>query len=170
MQEQALTAAQLIEYLGLRRHPEGGWFRETYRSDDLVPADTFPGRFAGPRPCSTSIYFLLERGDVSALHRIRSDELWHFHAGTGLTIHSFGEDGAHAAHRLGTDIAAGESFQAVMPAGLWFGAEVSGPGDYVLVGCTVSPGFDFAEFEMGGREALYELYPAHHAIIERLTC
>ncbi len=163
------AAADLIELLKLCRHPEGGWYRETYRSSEKVPAELLPARFGGERNICTAIYFLLERGDFSSLHRIKSDEIWHFYAGVPLTIHIFTPRGVHEAVKLGADIAAGEAFQAVVPAGCWFGAEIAGPGPYSLVGCTVAPGFDFADFEMGKREELLALYPAQREIIQRLT-
>lgn len=164
-----LSAEELVRRLELIRHPEGGWFRESYRSTEVVPAAALPERFGGPRSYSTSIYFLLERGDFSALHRIKSDEMWHFYAGDPLTIQVITPPGVHRKIDLGRDIAAGQSFQAVVPAGCWFGAEMSGAGDYSLVGCTVSPGFDFADFEMGDRDELLRQYGAHAEIIGRLT-
>lgn len=165
----ALTAEELVRRLNLSRHPEGGWFRESYRSLEVVAAQGLPARFGGARSCCTAIYFLLERGDISALHRIKSDEIWHFHAGAALTVHAITPDGERLEMKLGGDLATGESFQAVVPAGCWFGAEVSGAGDYSLVGCTVAPGFDFADFEMGEREQLLREYPDHAEMIVRMT-
>lgn len=160
---------QLIDFLALERHPEGGWYRETYRAAELIPATALPARFDGERAFTTAIYFLLAPGEFSALHRIKSDELWHFYSGTTLTVHVITPDGEHRTIRLGADIAGGETFQAPVSAGSWFGAEVSGPGEYALVGCTVAPGFDFADFEMAGRAALLAAYPEHEKIIRRLT-
>lgn len=136
------TAHALITGLQLVRHPEGGWFRETYRSSETLAAQALPERFTGIRAFSTAIYFLLEAGDISALHRIKSDEMWHFYADSALLIHCIVPDGGYQALRLGADLAAGERFQAVVPAGCWFGAELAEEG-FALVGCTVSPGFDF---------------------------
>ena len=163
------SAAELVTSLDLCRHPEGGWFRETYRSTEAIPAAALPERFGGERSFATSIYFLLEKGDLSALHRIRSDEQWHFYAGTTLHVQVITRQGEHLTMRLGRDLSAGESFQAVVPAGSWFGAEPAGTGDFALVGCTVAPGFDFADFEMGERDELLRLYPAHAELIRRLT-
>jgi uncharacterized protein len=163
------TAEELVELLNLIRHPEGGWFRESYRSAEVIPAAFLPERFAGERSYCTSIYFLLKRGDMSALHRIKSDELWHFHAGTGLTVHVITPEGERLQLKIGRDLAAGEAFQAMVPAGCWFGAEVTGAGEYCLVGCTVAPGFDFADFEMAGRDELLRRYPAHAEMIRRMT-
>ncbi len=164
-----LDAAEIIRRFNLTRHPEGGWFRETYRSAEKVPADLLPARFGGERSICTAILFLLEQGDFSALHRIKSDEIWHFHAGAPLAVHILTPRGTHETVKLGCDIAADETFQAVVPAGCWFGAEISGPGPYSLVGCTVAPGFDFADFEMGEREELLRGYPAQGELIRRLT-
>jgi len=164
----SLTAQQLIGQLDLIRHPEGGWFKETYRSTEQFAASALPERFGGERSLCTSIYFLLEQGDFSALHRIKSDELWHFHSGCAVLIHLIAPDGSYQELRLGSDTAAGEQFQAVVPAGCWFGAEPTGEG-YALVGCTVAPGFDFADFELGRREELVLRYPGHAGLVRRLT-
>lgn len=162
-------AAALISSLGLVQHPEGGWYCETCRSNEQISGNALPDRFNGPRCCYTAIYFLLEQRDYSALHRIKSDELWFFHSGASLTIHLLTADGTCSAIRLGADIASGEAFQAMVPSGTWFGAEMSGAGDYSLVSCVVAPGFDFADFEMGDRNLLLQQYPDHAALITRLT-
>ncbi|GFE62191.1 cupin domain-containing protein [Geobacter sp. AOG2] len=163
------TAAYWIERLHLARHPEGGWFRETYRAAEAIPEAGLPSRFQGERAFSTAIHFLLERDDFSALHRLKSDEMWHFYDGAPLTVHLVAPDGGHRPFLLGRDPEKGELFQAVAPAGCWFGAEVAGSGDFTLVGCTVSPGFDFSDFEMGSRSNLAERFPQHEALIRRLT-
>lgn len=165
----AQAAKELIRKLELVRHPEGGWYRETYRSRETISASALPDRFSGDRSFNTAIYFLLEKDDFSAFHRIKSDELWHFHAGTTLTVHMLSLDGNYQPLQLGADLDAGASFQAVIPAGCWFGAKVSGDGDYALVSCTVSPGFDFADFEMGNRVDLLRQFPPHSGIIRQLT-
>lgn len=162
------TTQGLITQLKLVRHPEGGWFRETYRSTESVPAQALPERFDGSRALSTAIYFLLEEGDISALHRIRSDEMWHFYAGAPLLIHAIYPAGRYEAQRLGPDHSAGDLYQVVVPAGCWFGAELAGK-PFALVGCTVSPGFDFADFEMADRLQVTENYPQHAELIRRLT-
>jgi len=162
------TAQELITGLKLVRHPEGGWFRESYRSGETVAVQALPERFTGHRAFSTAIYFLLEAGDISVLHRIKSDEMWHFYAGSPLLIHCISLDGGYQALRLGADPAAGEPFQLVVPAGCWFGAELAKEG-FALVGCTVSPGFDFSDFEMAGREQLCIHYPQHAELIMRMT-
>jgi uncharacterized protein len=163
------TAEELISRLNLARHPEGGWYRESYRSAGTIRGDLLPDRREGERSICTAIYFLLGPGEFSALHRIRSDELWHFYAGAALTVHVITPRGEYYPLRLGADIVAGEQFQAVVPSGCWFGAEVPVTGSYSLVGCTVAPGFDFADFEMGDREQLLQLFPTHDSIIRSLT-
>jgi len=163
------SAHQWIELLQLRRHPEGGYFRETYRSDETIARDHLPARFGGERSFSTAIYFLLESDDFSALHTLKQDEVWHFYDGSPLTVHVIEPDGSHMAIRLGRDIAAGEVPQAVVRAGRLFGAIVDEPASFALVGCTVAPGFDFADFEMPDRASLLSRYPQHRPIIERLT-
>ena len=163
------TAAYWIERLHLARHPEGGWFRETYRASEAIPEAGLPTRFQGERAFSTAILFLLERDDCSALHRLKSDEMWHFYDGSPLTVHLVAPDGQHRPVLLGRDPERGEQFQAVAPAGYWFGAEMAGAGDFALVGCTVAPGFDFSDFEMADRSDLAERFPQYEALIRRLT-
>lgn len=163
------TAAQaLIEQLGLVQHPEGGWYRETYRTSEKLDSQALPARFGGDRSFSTAIYFLLEAGDISALHRIKADEVWHFYAGSALRVHCIFPEGSYQVFTLGAHVAAGEQFQAVVPAGCWFGAELA-EGGFALVGCTVAPGFDFADFELGQARQLCAHYPQHAALITRLT-
>lgn len=159
----SLTADDLIQRLALAPHPEGGFFRETYRAATTVPTPR------GPRPAATAIYFLLPRGAFSALHRIASDELWHHYAGAPLRIVQIDEAGARTDAVLGRDPGAGAAPQAVVPAGRWFGAHLEGDGAWALVGCTVAPGFDFADFELADRGALIARHPRHAAIVERLT-
>ena len=132
-----MTAAGIIAALGLARHPEGGWYAETFRDN----------REAGGRGHSTAIYFLLEGGDVSAWHRVRdAAEVWHFYAGATLEIRAFDETEGTVSFTLGNDLAAGERPQAVVPANRWQTARSL--GDWTLVGCTVAPGFDFSQFEL----------------------
>lgn len=152
-----------IEKLGLQAHPEGGYFRETYRSAEKMTQDDLPDRFLGERSFSTAIYFLLTENNFSSLHRIQSDELWFFHAGSPLNIHLIEPNGDCRCLTIGPD----GPFQAVVPARCWFGAEV-GQG-YALVSCTVAPGFDFADFELADRVALVKEFPQHSDLIMRLT-
>jgi predicted cupin superfamily sugar epimerase len=158
-----------IDGLRLRRHPEGGWFRETYRSEEVLAATALPPRFGGDRALATAIYFLLDGDDFSALHRLKADEVWHFYDGAGVTLHIIDQDGTYSTVNLGRSLGAGEAPQAVVRAGCLFGATVSDTRSYALVGCTLAPGFDFTDFEMPGREELCRLYPRHRQLIERLT-
>lgn len=149
-------------------HPEGGWYRETYRSQEVVTASALPHGFDGNRNLCTAIYFLLTKDAFSAFHRIRSDEMWHFYAGDGLVIHELSSDGSYTPHQLGADLSNGESFQTVIPAGSWFASEVKTGGEYALVGCTVAPGFDFRDFELAKADTLASDFPHHRMLIERL--
>jgi predicted cupin superfamily sugar epimerase len=163
------TAEYWIERLGLERHPEGGFFRQTYGSDVVIAREALPAGFGGSRPVSTAIYFLLEGENFSAFHRLRSDELWHFYAGATVEVHVIEEGGGYSQILLGRNAEAGEVFQAVVKAGCWFGSRVRDGKSWALVGCTVSPGFDFEDFEMGKREELLRVYPQHRDVIGRLT-
>lgn len=149
-------------------HPEGGYYRQTYRAELLLPAFALPG-FNGPRAASTAIYFLLEGNDFSALHRLRSDEMWHFYAGGSLVVSVIDEQGEYSEIVLGSDAETGGSFQGVVRAGCWFGSRVRDGKSWALVGCTVSPGFDFGDFELARREDLTRQFPQHREVIVRLT-
>jgi predicted cupin superfamily sugar epimerase len=162
-------ARHWIDTLGLRPHPEGGHFRETYRAAEGIPRACLPPRFDDDRVYSTAIYFLLSGTEFSALHRIRQDEVWHHYDGSALTVHVLAPDGTYTALRLGKDTAAGEAPQAVVPAGHLFAATVDDPTSFTLAGCTVAPGFDFADFEMPRREELLRQYPQQEELIRRLT-
>lgn len=155
-----------IESLDLQPHPEGGFYRETWRAAQGI---VMPGRFGGPRPYGTAIYFLLPAGQMSALHRIRSDEMWHFYTGKPLILVMIHPDGRRQDILLGPDMERGQCFQAVVPAGVWFGARVLSPTGYALVGCTVSPGFDFGDFEMASYAQLSRQFPQHAKLIEAMT-
>lgn len=158
-----------IERLSLERHPEGGFFRQTYRSNMIIAEDALPEGFIGARAASTAIYFLLDGDNFSAFHRLRSDEMWHFYAGSPLTVHVIDTLGKHSSILLGDDLDSGQSFQAVVRAGCWFASHVADWRSWALVGCTVAPGFDFEDFEMAKREELAREFPQHREIIERLT-
>ncbi len=161
-------AVYWIGHLGLQPHPEGGHFKEIYRSPVTIPGTALAG-YDGPRNLGTSIYFLLRDDEVSALHRIKQDELWHFYAGSALTVHVIDPTGCYAPIRMGAEPEAGQRLQALVPGGSLFGASVDGGQGYALVGCTCIPGFDFADFEMPARAELLERYPRHREIIVRLT-
>lgn len=159
---------QLIQTFQLLPHPEGGYYKETYRASESIDAACLPGRFKGARQYATAIYFLLEQGNFSAFHRIQSDELWHFYAGGSLLVHVIDAAGSLTTLRLGNDITRGETFQAVVPAGSWFASEPAQDTAFSFVGCTVSPGFDFADFELAKAAELSALYPQHTALIQKL--
>ena len=163
------NAKYWIEKLGLEPHPEGGYFRQTYRSEIAIAREALPAGFTGARAASTAIYFLLEGKNFSAFHRLRSDEVWHFYAGEALMVHVINPAGTYSAIRLGRDLDAGEIPQAVVPAGCWFASHVVGWKSFAVVGCTVAPGFDFEDFEMARRAELVARYPEQREWIERLT-
>lgn len=154
------TARDWITRLQLQPHPEGGWFRESYRAPHSVATPQ------GSRGASTAIYYLLQGNHVSHFHRIRSDEAWHFYAGDALEILVLGPEGLHSLPLNGEG-----DFQQVVPAGLWFGARLQQPQPehYALVGCTVAPGFDFADFELAQRSELLAQWPAQAEVIKALT-
>jgi predicted cupin superfamily sugar epimerase len=159
-----MNSARLIRELGLTRHPEGGYFRETFRAGPL-PFE-LPER--GARSASTAIYFLLADADFSAFHRVRSDEIWHFYAGSSLELHLLDPERGYEHLVLGSGIERGERPQHVVRANVYQAARLSAPG-FALCGCTVAPGFDFADFELTPRAELASLFPTHSALIELLT-
>lgn len=161
-----LSAKQLIEQFQLMPHPEGGYYRETYKSSENIDHNALPARFKGKRAFSSAIYFLLEKGNFSAFHRIQSDECWHFYAGDTLLVHIITPEGALTTVQLGNR--PGTTYQYVVPAGYWFASETAPWGDYSFVGCTVAPAFDFADFEMAEASSLVKLFPQHEALIQRL--
>lgn len=163
-----MTARYYIEQLQLQPHPEGGYYKESYRSAMNIAASCLPKDIGGDRSCSTAIYFLLRQGDFSAFHRIKSDECWHFYEGGTLLIHVLHQNGEYHCVRLGRNIQEGEMFQFVVPAGAWFASEPAGSSFFALVGCTVAPGFDFADFEMAIKENLLQQFPGLESLITRL--
>ncbi len=173
-----MNAGYYIEQLNLSPHPEGGYYKETYRSKGKIRTELMKGIVAERNFC-TAIYFLLEKNNFSAFHRIKSDELWHFYAGDALEVVEITKQGELKITVLGPHLDKGQVFQYMVPAGNWFGSRlihqsnseggVKKGGEFSLVGCTVSPGFDFLDFEMGNREELIEKYPAHEKIIKELT-
>ena len=163
-----------VEMFNMTAHPEGGYFAETYRSAEVIPQAALPDRFQGARSFGTAIYFLLESHQFSALHRIQSDEIWHFYAGLPLEISVISPGGELTIIRLGNRPDQGEVFQAVVQAGCWFGSKPASDStatddNFSFVGCTVAPGFDFADFELADRTTLLAEFPQHQAVIDRLT-
>lgn len=164
-----MTAQQWIEQLDLQPHPEGGYFRETYRAAEAIAAAALPPHYGSARSVSTAIYFLLESGQHSAFHRVASDELWHFHAGSSLTLHLLTTEGNLQQQRLGLKMTAGDQPQRLIPAHHWFAATVNEADSFALVSCTVAPGFDFADFELADAGELAAAHPRHQEIIEQLS-
>jgi predicted cupin superfamily sugar epimerase len=158
-----------IEKLGLTTHVEGGAFRETYRSNLVIPQEILSNDFSGNRNVSTSIYFLLSYGQFSAFHKILSDEIWHFYAGQTLTIYEIETNGNLITHLLGADLEKGETFQCVIKAGNWFGSRCEIANGFSLVGCTVSPGFDFNDFELANKNELSQAFPNLAGLISEMT-
>jgi predicted cupin superfamily sugar epimerase len=163
------AARRIIERFGLTPHPEGGFYREVYRSGLAVTHAAIPKGIDGRRAAGTFIYFMLVEGQISAFHRVRwTDEIWHLYAGGPLELHTIDALGAHSVQRLTTDLAAGEP-AAVVAAGDWQAVRL-GPGTaWAFGGCTVAPGFDFADFEMPPAARLIEAHPMHAEIIRALT-
>ncbi len=159
------TANYWIERLQLQQHIEGGWYAEVYKASQTI---SLPGN-QQEKSAATHIYFLLQQQEFSALHRITSDELWHFYAGTTLTVYEITIDGLLIEHVLGNNPDNNQQHFCVIKAGSWFGAKTTGDGDYALVGCTVAPGFDFADFELAQQAQMLQQYPQHEEIIKKLT-
>ena len=153
-----------IKKLKLKRHPEGGYFRETYRSSEGTEHAALPDRFTGSRPFSTAIYYLLELNDFSCFHRIKSDELWHHYDGCNIVIHVLSPKDGYKRLLVGKT-----NPQCVVKAGDWFAAAITDKKSFALAGCTVSPGFDFADFEMGRLNKLLRAFPKQAKLIKKLT-
>ncbi len=163
-----LTVQQLVQQFNMLPHPEGGYYKETYRSAESIPQAALPVRFNEKKYFSTAIYFLLEQGNFSAFHRIKSDECWHFYAGETLLVYVLYPNGNLTITRLGNDIINGDTFQFVVPANCWFASEPAEQTNFSFVGCTVAPGFDFTDFELAKADELIAEFPAHVSIIKRL--
>ncbi|RYU87954.1 cupin domain-containing protein [Mucilaginibacter terrigena] len=156
------TAQYWIDHLQLQPHPEGGYYKEVFRSPNQV---TRAGATAGKQAC-TSIYYLLEGRDFSGFHRLASDELWYFHKGEPLHIHVLGADDNLTTIEL-SDTLTG-NLQAIIPPNTWFAAEIPSDTGFALMSCAVAPGFDFAEFEMAKKFDLLARYPQHANLLDRL--
>lgn len=163
------TVREIVERLGLEPHPEGGYFRETYQAALSVRHPSVQEGAEATRPASTGIYFLLPASEFSAFHRVtRSDELWHLYAGNPLELHLIHDDGAYEIRLLTGDMMQGEPMT-VVPAGCWQAAQVAGSGAWSLCGCTVAPGFTYADFELATVASLIQRFPQHEAVIRRFT-
>jgi uncharacterized protein len=164
-----MNAQDVIRQLGLLPHPEGGFYRETYRCDEKIAAAALPGRYGSDRNLSTAIYYLLTPESFSAIHRLQSDEVFHFYAGDPVTMLQLHDDGRAETIILGQGVLAGQQLQVVVPRGVWQGTFLNDGGSFALLGATVSPGFDFADFELADRDALIRRYSSRAALIRRLT-
>ncbi|MBK7630275.1 MAG: cupin domain-containing protein [Ignavibacteriales bacterium] len=160
-------ARYYIRKLELKKHPEGGYYREVYRAGEMFSID--PPKKHLKRNASTSIYFMLEGTQKSKFHRLKSDELWHFYDGTSVKIYVIDEKGYLSESILGKATEQGEVFQTVIKKNNWFAAEVLNKRSFSLIGCTVSPGFDFSDFELADREYLLESFPNHKKLILEFT-
>ena len=169
MDKEGKTAEYWIEKLKLQKHPEGGYYREVYRSEEKISSKGLPKRYQKERSFSTSIYFLLKSDQCSKFHRLRSDEIWYYHAGDSVNVHMIDKEGNYSFKKLGANFEQGEEPQCIIPHGTWFGASIDNLFGYSLFGCAVNPGFDFGDFELGDKELLLERYPVHSLIIETLT-
>jgi len=163
------TAAYWIEKLDLKQHPEGGYYKEVYRSNEEIGKIGLPERYSNARNFGTSIYFLLRSEECSSFHRIKSDESWHFYDGSALELLVLSKNGLLNSHLLGRDPDLGERLQITIPRNHWFGARVQQKDSYALLGCTVAPGFHFDDFELADRNKLTQQFPEHNKIIAKLT-
>jgi predicted cupin superfamily sugar epimerase len=152
-----VTVSDLVEIYDLQPHPEGGFYREVYRDEGVIPAATLP-KHGGDRNYSANIYFLIPEGKSSNLHRLKSDETWHFYLGGPLTIVQIMPDGTVEEVVLGRGVKNGQKLQHVVKAGVWFGAYPREGSGYSFVGCTVAPAFDFSDFELGKRDELLKQF------------
>lgn len=159
----------LVEEFKLLPHPEGGFYKETYRSPQQFDAEIIFNDVKGSRNFSTAIYFLIEKNNFSALHRIKSDEIWHFYTGDALEVIEIDASGNLKTTLIGNKYKNGEVFQYTVKANTWFGSRVVEGGEFSLVGCTVSPGFDFNDFELAHRDELLREFPRHRKVIEEMT-
>ncbi len=164
------TADQIIERLKLVPLTiEGGYYRETYRAELTVPAGALPNYYVGERTVSTAIYYLLTPNTFSAIHIVKSDEVFHFYAGDAAEMLQLWPDGSAKVVIISNDLAAGHEPQHVVPAGVWQGCRLVRGGEWALMGCTVAPGFDYADFALGDRAQLIVSHPAHADMISALT-
>lgn len=163
------SARYWIDKLQLTNHSEGGYYREVYRSDEFVHKKNLPDRYSSFRSFSSSIYFLLESNEFSAFHHLKSDEIWHFYEGSAIAILIISPKGEFKKTVMGRNAEGNEVYQAVIPKGCWFAAHVNEAATFSLVGCTVAPGFDYEDFEIGKRDDLIKLFPQHTGLIKTFT-
>ena len=164
-----LRKEELIEKLKLEKHPEGGYFKETYRSEIALSKSALPSEFTSSRNASTCIYFMLTSDEFSAFHKVNQDEAWHFYLGETITLHMVSPEGKYSQVSIGNDFSQKETPQFVVPAQHWFAAEIKTEDSFALVGCTVAPGFEFDDFKLAEPQELQQIFPQHKEIIEKLT-
>jgi len=170
-----MTADEVKKLLGMAPHPrEGGWYVRTYEANERIPAETFASRepderYPSPRLTATAIYYLLEPDTFSEMHRLKSDEVFHFYAGDAVEMLQLSNSGAGEVIVIGNDLAAGHRPQVLAPRGVWQGSRLLQGGAWALLGCTVSPGFEFEDYEQGGREELCAGWPKFTETIRGLT-
>jgi len=165
-----MTADEIKKKLSLEPHPcEGGWFVQTWRSEEVIPHAALPARYPGERAAGTCIYYLLEPGTFSEMHRLASDEIFHFYYGDPVEMLQLLPDGSARTVVLGNDLMRGQHPQLIVPKNVWQGSRLVQGGRVALLGCTVSPGFDYADYETGVREALLRDYPQPSELITVLT-
>jgi len=164
-----ISFQKYVDALQMQPHPEGGYFKETYRSSQQIGVAHGDNGHVVQRSVCTGIYFLLVQGNFSAFHKIRSDEMWHFYAGDALEVLEIDVNAELRCTRLGSNILQGEVHQHVVPAHTWFASRVADGGTFSLVGCTVAPGFDFADFELAKRNTLSAEFPQYSQLITELT-
>lgn len=163
------TAVEIIKKLALQPHPEGGFFKEVYRSEVSIPENSLPESFEGSRNYATAIYFLLTSENFSAFHKIKQDEIWHFYEGSPIRLIMISEDAEYSEIIIGRDFSKAQVPQFIVPKNFWFAAEVTEPESFSLAGCTVSPGFDFRDFTLAKRIELQEQFPQHSSVIQQFT-
>ncbi len=163
-----MDAVDVMRMLGLEPHAgEGGYFRETYRSGGRIPASALPDAYRGDRAYGTAIYYLVTPESFSTVHRVRGDEIFHFYLGDPVEMLRLYPDGSGEEFILGSDIAAGQFVQCLVPGGVWQGMRLVEGGEFALLGTTMSPGFEFEDFELGDRMFLTTKYPEFRGRIER---
>lgn len=156
-----------IETLQLLPHPEGGYYKELYRSDESLAQNALPERYVGNRNFCTSIYFLLKSHQFSAFHKILSDETWHFYTGSSLTLMMIDEAGLYKEHIIGNQLQHHQTLQYTVKRNTWFAAKVNESDSFTLLGCTVAPGFDFHDFQLASKSLMLQQFPQHIAVIEK---
>ena len=164
-----MDASYWIKKLNLSIHPEGGYYKEVYRCDEFIETNSLPKRFSRRHTFSTAIYFLLNGNQISAFHKLQSDEIWHYYTGSPLMIHILSDKGEYKISKLGLNIENGELPQIVIPHNHWFAAELLDKTSFSLMGCTVAPGFDFADFKFGTKKELIKKFPLYKDVISKLS-